>query len=278
MAIVTVSRTHGSAGTIYARQTALRLGYSFYDSDALKDRDKFTKNHLCALCVQEPEAPSFLERFEELVSNRNFYKTMLFACVYDHALEDNVVFIGMGAQAILAGLPNAFHVRVVRRLSDRIRAMAQAKNISHDDALDLIRKMDHGKKEFMSHYFDKDADDATLYHLTINSSLIPLEYAVEAAGRYIEGDVTPDKTAEAAKSLSLRLLEKRAEMVLFALDMVHDYGKVVFTAGGDGILTVRGVVGGEERKKQLLKALEGLEGVRAIEDHVKVGILSHIIY
>jgi cytidylate kinase len=278
MAIVTVSRTHGSAGTIFARQAAERLGYGFYDSDVLKDRDRFTRDHLCTLCLEESGAPSFLERFEELTSNRNFHKTMLFACVYDLALKDNAVLTGMGAQVILADLPNALHVRVVRRLSDRIRAIAHVRNVSYDDALKLIEKMDHGKKEFMFHYFDRDGDDSLLYHLTINSSLVPLDFAVDSVGRYVAGYIAPAKAAETAKALSLKLLEKRAEITLFALDMVHDYGKVVFEARDDGVLAVRGVVGGEAKKQQLLKALEGLDGVRAIEDHVKVGVLSHIIY
>ena len=278
MAIITVSRTHGSAGTMYAKTVGERLGYGCYGSEMLQDKDRCARDHFCELSAEEPEAPSFLERFEELMSNRNFYKTILQACVYDLALKDNMVFIGMGTQVILSNIPNVLHVRVVRRLSDRVRAIAQVKNLPNDDALSLIEKMDHGKKEFMSHYFDTDAADPILYHLTVNSSRVPLEYAVDIAETYATRYITPDQAAEAKVLIARRLLEKRAETMLFKLDMVHDYGKVTFEAREEGVLAARGVVGGEHAKKKLFEALEGLQGVKKIEDHVKVGILSHIIY
>lgn len=278
MAIITVSRTHGSAGTMYAAKLAERLGYACYGSEILKDPGRFAGDNFCELCAEEPEAPSFFERFEELMSNRNFYKTILHACVYDLALKDNVVFAGMGAQVILSGIPGAFHVRVVRRLSDRVRAIAQVKNTSTDDALSLIEKMDHSKKEFMSHYFDTDPSDPTLYHLTVNSSRVPLEYAVDVAETYVTRYIAPEQMTEAKALLGRRLLEKKAETMLFKLDMVHDYGKVTFEAREDGVLAVRGVVGGEHAKKKLFEALEGLRNVQKIEDHVKVSVLSHILY
>ena len=278
MAVITVSRTYGSGGTLYAREVAKRLDYVCYGSKILEDKDQCARDHFYGLSAADPEGPSLFERFEELMSNRSFYRTILHACVYDLALRDNVVFAGMGAQVMLSGIPNALHLRVVRRLSDRVRAVSQVKNMSTDDALSLIEKMDHGKKEFMSHYFDTDAADPTLYHLTINSSRVPLEYAVDVAETYVTRHVTPDRTEEAKAVLRRRLLEKRAETMLFKLDMVHDYEKVTFEAREDGVLAVRGVVGGDHAKKKLFEALEGLRDVQKLEDHVKVGILSHILY
>ncbi len=278
MAIVTVSRTHGSGGSQYARQVGERLGYNCYGSEHLKEANKLALDHFCSLCVEEPEAPSFLDRFEELMANRNFYKTMLLACVYDLALKDNAVFIGMGSQIILEHVPNVLHARVVRRLSDRVRAIAGIKNVSYEDAQSLIEKMDHGKKAFVSHYFDRDTDEPTLYHIMFNSSSVPVDYAVDAAERYVKGYITREQAAEARKMLVRLLLEKRAEIILFKLDMIHDYGKVAFEARDDGSLLVKGVVGGEDGKKKLFAALEGLKEVTRIEDHVKVSILSHIIY
>jgi len=278
MAIVTVSRTHGSGGTQYAREVAKRLGYVCYGSEMLKNTNQCARDHFYGLSAAEPEAPSLFDRFEELMSNRNFYKTILHACVYDLALGDNVVFTGMGTQVMLSDIPNAFHVRVVRLLSDRVRAISRVRNVSADDALSLVEKMDHGKREFMSHYFDTDPADPTLYNLTINCSRVPLEYAVDAAEAYATRYIAPGSAEEAKAVLNRRLLEKRAETMLFKLDMVHDYGKVTFEAREEGVLAVRGVVGGDHAKKKLFEALEGLRNVQKIEDHVKVGILSHILY
>ena len=278
MAVITVSRTHGSGGTAFAGEVALRLGYETMGSSHLKDAGRVAKDRFCSLCMDEPDTPSFLERFEALMSNRNFYKTMLSACVYDFALTGNAVFIGMGAQVLLGGIPNTLHIRVVRNLGDRVKAVAAIKNISHDDAYKLIEKMDYGKSEFISHYFDKNVADPTLYHLTVNSTLIPIEYGVDCAERYVAEYTTPDQEIRARDIIAARLLEKRAELILFNLDMAHDYGKVIFEAGYKGILLVKGVIGGAHAKEKLFTALRSLPDVTDIEDHVKVGILSHIIY
>jgi cytidylate kinase len=278
MAIITVSRTHGSAGTMFAGQVAERLGYSVHGSELLRKTHDLARSHYCDVCAEEPEHPSFLERFEELMSNRNFHKTMLLTCVYDLAMKGDAVFVGMGAQVILEGLPDALHLFVVRRRSDRVRAIAQVKHISYDEADHLIRKMDEGKKEFISHYFDRNAEEPTLYHLTINSSTVPLGYAVDMVEAYVTRCITPEQVKESGRILAGRFLEKKAELSLFALDMVHDFGKITFEAKGEGVLAVKGVVGGEQGKEKLLATLKGLDGVAEIEDHLKIGVLSHIIY
>jgi len=53
---------------------------------------------------------------------------------------------------------------------------------------------------------------------------------------------------------------------------------VTFEAAGDGILTVKGVVGGEHEKENLFHHLNTNKEIRTIEDHLKVGILSNIIF
>ena len=46
------------------------------------------------------------------------------------ALKNNAVFVGMGAGIILSGTNNLLNIRVVRLLSERVKAIAQVKNIS----------------------------------------------------------------------------------------------------------------------------------------------------
>jgi hypothetical protein len=94
------------------------------------------------------------------------------------------------------------------------------------------------------------------------------------AGKYF----TESADLAARKALKNKLLEKRAEILLFRLGMVHDYGKVIFAVEEEGVLIMKGVIGGEHEKKQLLETLGSLKEVKRIEDHAKVGVLSHIIY
>jgi len=278
MGIITVSRTHGSGGTNFAATLAERLGYQFVNRTLINDNSQLSKDHVCIFDLDDDDSPSFLERVQELKSNRNFFKVSLIANIYGYALKNNVVFVGMGAGIILSEIDNFLNIRVIRLLAERVKAIAQVKNIPYDDALDLVEKMDEGKKDFISHYFDVDADDPTLYHLTMNSSHIGIDDALDMVSVYVKKHLTPLHTAETEQFLRNRLLEKRAEILLCRLGMAESYGKIHFEATNDGVLTVKGVIGGENEKKVLLESLSKSKEINKIEDHLKVGILSGMIY
>jgi cytidylate kinase len=277
MGIITVSRTHGSGGTSFAEALAKRLDYKFVNRTFLNNDCKVSQDHVCVFGLDDDDSPSFLERIQELKSNRNYFKVSLMANIYDYALENNVVFVGMGAGIILSETNNLLNIRVVRLLSERVKAITQVKNISYDDAFDLVEKMDEGKKDFISHYFDVDINDPTLYHLILNSSYIDLDGGLDMVSEYVKKHLTHVHTAETEQFLKNRLLEKRAEILLLRLGMVGSCGKINFEVAGNGVLTVKGVVGGEHEKKVLFESLSKNKEINKIEDHLKVGILSNMI-
>jgi cytidylate kinase len=278
MGIIAISRTHGSGGTNFAETLAKRLEYKFVNRTFINNDCQLSRDHVCVFDLDDDDSPSFLERIQELKSNRNFFKVSLMANIYDYALKNNVVFVGMGAGIILSETSNTLSMRVVRLLAERVKAIAQIKNISYEDAFDLVEKMDEGKKDFISHYFDVDVNDPTLYHLIMNSSYIDLNDGLDMVSEYVKKHLSPVRTAETEQFLKNRLLEKRAEILLFRLGMVGSYGKIHFEAADDGILTVKGVVGGEHEKKGLFESLNKNKEIKKIEDHLKVGILSGMIY
>jgi hypothetical protein len=59
---------------------------------------------------------------------------------------------------------------------------------------------------------------------------------------------------------------------------VGSYGKISFEAADNGVLTVKGVIGGDHEKKTLFESLIKNKEINKIEDHLKVGILSNMIY
>ena len=257
---------------------AKRLDYKFVNRTFINDNSQLGKDHVCVFDLDDDDSPSFLDRIQELKSNRNFFKVCLMANIYDSALKNNAVFVGMGAGIILSGTNNLLNIRVIRLLSERVKAIAQVKDIPYDDALDLVEKMDEGKKDFISHYFDVDVDDPTLYHLIMNSSYISLDDALDMVSEYVKKRLISIHTIETERFLKNRLLEKRAEILLFRLGMVGSYGKINFEAADNGVLTVKGVVGGEHEKKALFESLSKNKEINKIEDHLKVGILSGMIY
>jgi cytidylate kinase len=94
----------------------------------------------------------------------------------------NVIVIGRGANLITGKLEQAFHVRLVGSLERRRERVQEAEHVSAKEALRQIKKADAGRKRYLRRYFRKDIDDGLLYHLTINTDLVPCEQAVVLIG------------------------------------------------------------------------------------------------
>jgi cytidylate kinase len=278
MGIITIARTHGSGGTLFAEALAKNLEYKCINRTSFNDHWQAINDHAGVFGLQSEESPSFLEWLQELMSNRHFFKISLLANIYHCALQNNVVLVGMGAGIILSGIENVLHLRVVRLFSERVKAIAEVKNIPYDDAFDLVEKMDDGKKDFVSRYFDADINEPTLYHLTINTSYLKFDDALNMISDYAKNHLTFTHPAETGEFFRNRLLEKRAEILLFRLGMADSYGKISFEAVDDGMLIVKGAAAGAEEKERLFASLNKNKEIKKIDDCLNVGMPSERHY
>jgi hypothetical protein len=99
----------------------------------------------------------------------------------------NVIIIGRGATLITSKLDYVFHVRLVGSLERRVARVQEWLRLSKKAALDLILREDRGRKRYLKKYFRTDLDDPLLYHLTINTDLIPCEQAAHMIGDAVVG-------------------------------------------------------------------------------------------
>lgn len=81
----------------------------------------------------------------------------------------NVVIVGRGGNIVTANLPNAFHIRLVSTLENRIKHVREVYGYDTKQATEFLKKDDQARKNFISTYFHKQIDDPLLYHLTINT-------------------------------------------------------------------------------------------------------------
>jgi cytidylate kinase len=89
----------------------------------------------------------------------------------------NVILIGRGANVITSKLDYVFHVRLVGSLERRVKRMQQSEHLNAQAALDLVRREDLGRRRYLYKYFNKDIDNPALYHLVINTDLVPCDQA-----------------------------------------------------------------------------------------------------
>ncbi len=122
MHFITFSRKMGANGTAIAKQVAEKMGYRFYDTEAIENAARemgFLKN------VKEidEKAPSL---FQRLFSHKPAIELdRLNSVVYELAGRGDAVFLGRGGQILLRDFNCALHVRVTASPEKRIQNLIE---------------------------------------------------------------------------------------------------------------------------------------------------------
>ena len=199
--VVTISRQSGSGGHAVAESLARYL-QSHLPKDAcpwaIFDRNLVEK------VLEEHHLPKRMARFmpEDRISEMSDTMDELFglhppswtlvrqiADTILHLAElGHVIVIGRGANIITGKLDDAFHVRLVGSLARRAEHMRQLTGLGPKAALAFVQNEDRGRRRYLRKYFDADIDDPLLYHLVINTDLVPYEEAARMIGDAVLGE------------------------------------------------------------------------------------------
>lgn len=206
MAVITISRQVGSGGDEIAERLCDRLGYRYFDKEVLRaaaseaglcenDAIDFSEDHYKArdlltrlfssrprtvrhVLIREEEHGPVDTLTARALDEEQCVELVRYAVTkaYD---EGDMVIVGRGGQAILAGKPGVLHVRIVAPFDHRIRRLRE-QGVSGVSELKLtIAERDRATAEYLRRFFGIRWDDPTLYHLVINTGLLGLEAATE---------------------------------------------------------------------------------------------------
>jgi cytidylate kinase len=88
------------------------------------------------------------------------------------------VILGRGA-AVVLGRDRGFHVRLDGPAERRVVQGAAIEGISEEQARDRLRAADKARTAYVRRLYRCDPADASLYHLVIDSTVIPLDTVTE---------------------------------------------------------------------------------------------------
>ncbi len=125
---------------------------------------------------------TFMEMMGEGNSaNRNIDdKTFLEATakvVKDIYEEGNAVIVGRGANAILADLPDAYHVGLIAPLEVRVHTLMQRENYSREEAENYGAELERAHENFFRRFFNFNPYDPTHYQMMLNMGKMSNETA-----------------------------------------------------------------------------------------------------
>lgn len=97
--------------------------------------------------------------------------------IHQLAQMGNVVIIGRAANIITAHMKNAFHVRLVAPLENRIRHIQEIHQKDRKSAIEFIKREDIARSNYLKKYFNKNVEDPQFYHLIINTGFVSYKKA-----------------------------------------------------------------------------------------------------
>ncbi len=83
----------------------------------------------------------------------------------------NAIIVGRGSGVITSKLKNAFHVRLIAPIENRIKNIMERFDLTERQALEYIRREDKARRNYVKSFFYRDIEEPYHYHLIINTGL-----------------------------------------------------------------------------------------------------------
>ena len=206
MAVITISRQVAALGDEIATALAKEIGYKFIGRKDIEARIVELGFPAEKLKQYDERKPGF---FASLAKDRDEYLDYLQLAVLEAAAKDNCILIGRGSFVILENLPNHFAVRFVANEAVRMERLKQEFGWEDKQAKQRISESAANRVGFHKSFFNVDNEDATHYHLVLNTGMLDVDSSVKILKELKDIVVTPEKEAEGKKKVEELLSAQR---------------------------------------------------------------------
>jgi len=198
MAAITISRQFGAGGRTLGERLCQRFGFRLVDESVIDELARKAKVKGDWLKAMEKEASStILGLLSEIISmgvlykgpaapgeesERQKYREFLRGIMNTLANEGGYVLLGRGAQFVLEGHSKVFHILLVAEYEDRVRFMVDRYTLPREEAEKIISEKENQRAAVASKIFDANIDDPRRYHIILNISRVPFDWAADCAG------------------------------------------------------------------------------------------------
>lgn len=205
MAILTISRQHGSSGKEIGQDIAREIGYEYIDRERLlkdirakgKDWEKWEKEF-------EEHSPTIWEKYDW--SFRGFVALQQ-SLILDYALNDRVLIMGRGANFLLQDILYVLKARFEAPLEKRVDMVQNRENVDRAMAQWMIEKLDKQYDGFIRSVYNADCKARAHYDLIFDVTLQSADMIMTSLkAALLEKD--PLKTEEAIKVLRMKAAAK----------------------------------------------------------------------
>ena len=194
MPVITISRMYGSGGSEVAQRVAAALGWSLLDNDivdAIAERSGLTRAEVTA---QDERVPSLVERLASALSLGS--PEMLppvptgpvetteerIIAVTQRVIEEAVqagpsVFVGRGAQCLLAEREDALHVFCYAPKAALRKYAMDTFRVSQDEADKMVAEQNKQREQYVRRHWNRNWLAHENYHLCVNTAWLGIDGA-----------------------------------------------------------------------------------------------------
>src|SRR5687767_7047371 len=196
MAIITISRMYGSAGSDVAARVAQLLGWSLLDNafvDAVAERLGVPAAEVQA---REERTPSLVERLasalavaspellppptEQLPPSAERLADVTRRIIEEAVARGNAVLVGRGAQSVLARRAGVLHVFCYAPREALVRRAAERRGISQTEAEKVVDEINKQREQYVRTTSKRSWKAHDNYHLAVNTEWLGIEGAAQA--------------------------------------------------------------------------------------------------
>lgn len=267
MYFITFSRKMGTNGTEIAKQVALKLGYKFYDTEAI-DHAAREMGFLQSVKEINEKPPSL---FQRLFSQRPIIDLdRLNSVIYELAKEGNAVFLGRGSHILLKAFNCALHIRVTASIEKRVQNLME-RGFRREAALRAIEQTDHERSSFAKFAFGVDWENPGLYDVILNMDKLSVPLAVNTVIQIARSEDIKACSIDAMKSIEMMGLTRRAEAALIEAGLT--YGpttSISISVTEPGKILISGMVENQASKTRVEEVLKTVKGFKLIENKIRI--------
>jgi len=199
MSVVTITRQYGAGGSLVARHVAGALGWTVIDNEFVGEVAKLAGLPPEEVAAREERAPSLLERLARTLAvsapemfvpstsgtaepDEEALHRVTERVITEAAAQGRVVLVGRGATAYLATAGDrsqAVHAYVVAPRSVRIATIVGRLGVTEAEAVKAVHDIDAARERYLERYYARRRDDASNYHVVVNTAWLGYEGAAE---------------------------------------------------------------------------------------------------
>ena len=200
--LITVTRQYAAGGSDVARLVAGALGWTVIDNEFVDEVARRAGLPPEEVAQKEERAPSLLTRIArnlaaassaemsagttagtaalpEAEAEEATILRVTDRVIREAATHGRAVLVGRGAQAVLAGRPNALHVYLVASKAWRMKVAVDHLGVDPAQVERVLEDTDRDRDRYVKAHYGRARQDASHYDLTLNTERLGFEGAAD---------------------------------------------------------------------------------------------------